>query len=63
MLLRFFTAIKSHYIEFFVTSLTFSELLPSKKKAVREPTAEFREETSFFIVPALRHCVMIVTFS
>ena len=53
MLLLFFTAIKSHYIEFFVTSWTCSELLPSKKKAVREPTAEFREETNSFCRPGI----------
>jgi hypothetical protein len=52
-LLLFFTAIKSHYIEFFVTSWTCSELLPSKKKAVREPTAEFREETNSFCRPGI----------
>ena len=48
MLLRFCTAIKSHYIKFFVTIVDMPRITARQKKAVRKPTAEFREETSSF---------------
>ena len=32
------------------------------KKAARTPAAEFREEYLDDVIPALRHCVVIVTF-
>ena len=53
MLLRFCTAIKSHYIKFFVTIVDMPRITARQKKAVRKPTAEFREETTSFCRPGI----------